>query len=119
MAVRATSGPTLSTRSARVGDAITLLAKIENTGAEPVRVAAAIEDVHEGALRKPVEHRLAVEPATAEVPPKSRRAVEFRFTASLPEGKTAFTFRGKVTLRREADGALVGEAPLDLYVSSG
>lgn len=106
VALRATSPPTLSTRSATLGQVVVVSAKIENTG-------AAAEDV---TLRAETSHAFAFEPASVSVPPKSRAVVEFRWVATVPEGKDAHTHRGKLALARVSDGKLVGDAPLDVYV---
>jgi hypothetical protein len=55
-------------------------------------------------------------PDSVAIRPKSRQQVVFCWTATLPDGKDALTFRGKLVLRRVEDGALSGSAPLDLYV---
>lgn len=115
MALRAHNGPAPERKSAKVGERVEFRAKVENTGAEDARVALSIEGVTEGALARPVAFAFAFEPPLQTVPRKSRRAVAFAWVAALPEGKTAFTFRGRLVLRAE-DGAVVGEAPLDLYV---
>ena len=107
MALRATSAPAPSTRSTTVGEALTVTAKVENTAAGEARVSLFAE----GAA-----HPLAFDPPAASVPGKSRRAVSFAWTASLPEGKDALTLRGKLVLRETDTGKLVGEAPLDVYV---
>jgi hypothetical protein len=99
-----------------VGQAVTVTAKVENTGAaeEPVRLT--VEDLKEGALGKPLVHAMDFEPASVGVPPKSRRVVTFAWKATLPEGRDAHTFRGKLVLRHARTGQLVGEAALDVYV---
>ena len=109
MALRATSDPAQSVRSAKPGDVVLFSAKVENSGAAAQTVALAVEG-----LKEPFA--FAFDPPAASVAAKSRSRVEFRWRAALPEGKTALTFRGKLVLRA-ADGRLVGEAPLDLYVS--
>lgn len=108
MALRATSGPETSTRSAKPGDEVAISAKIENTAAAPAHVALFAEDLKEGVL--------AFDPPALSVPAKSRKAVRFAWRATLPEGKEAHTWRGKLVLREADTGKLVGEAPLDLYV---
>lgn len=116
MALRATSGPTPSTRSATEGQVVTVAAKVENTGAGTATVGCHVEGLAEGALEKPLAFAFLFEPPSVEVPGKSRRAVSFTWKAALPEGKDAFTFRGKLVLRDVLTGALVGQSPLDLYV---
>lgn len=116
MALRTTSPPAPSARSAKPGDVVTFGAKVENTGAAAETVTLAVEGLKEGALGKEVAFAFAFDPPAASVPAKSRSRVEFRWRAALPEGKEAFTFRGKLVLRAP-DGRLVGDAPLDLYVS--
>lgn len=118
MALRATSGPTLSTRSVVVGKPVQVSVKVENTGAGEESVGLWVEDLKEGALGKPYSHPFVFDPPAAAVPGKARKSLSFTWTAELPEGKTAHTFRGRLVLKRTTDGALVGEAPLDLYVSS-
>lgn len=110
MALRATSGPTVSKNSLRVGEVLVVSAKVENTGAEPEGIELRVEG-H--------EERFVFEPQVADVPKKSRRVVEFRWAASLPDDKPALTYRGKLVLQRKIDGKRVGEAPLDVYVSRG
>jgi hypothetical protein len=116
MALRATSGPTLSTRSAYVGQVVTVTTKVENSGVGPAHVGCHVEGLVEGALARPVSFGFLFEPASVEVPGKSRKALPFTWMAALPEGKDAFTFRGRLVLREVTSGALVGECPLDLYV---
>lgn len=117
MALRASNGPTLSTRSAKVGGPVTVTAKIENSGAALAHVSLYVEDLKEGPLAKPVAYSFLFDPLGVEVPAKSRKSVTFTWTAGLPEGKDAFTFRGRLALKETESGRLVGEAPLDLYVS--
>lgn len=117
MALRATNGPEVSPRSAKTGDRVLVHAKVENTGAAEETLVLSVEDLKEGALGKPVTFAFEFDPPAIGLRAKSRTRVEFAWTAALPEGKTAFTFRGRLVLRR-ADGALVGTAPLDVYVSS-
>lgn len=117
MALRASNGPTLSTRSAKVGDTVTVAAKIENSGAGKAHVSCYVEDLKEGPLAKPVPYSFLFDPLVLEIPGKTRKVVSFAWTAALPEGKEAFTFRGRLTLKESDTGRLVGEAPLDLYVS--
>ena len=117
MALRAHSGPAPARKSAKVGERVDFLAKVENTAASEESVALFVEDLKEGALAKPVAFAFSIDPPAQAVAPKSRKALAFGWTAALPEGKSAFTFRGKLVLRRTNDGALVGSAPLDLYVS--
>lgn len=100
-----------------MGERVEFAAKVENTGAAEASVALFVEELKEGALGKPVAFAFSFEPPAQALPPKSRKAVSFAWTAALPEGKGAFTFRGKLVLRA-TDGALAGSAPLDLYVSS-
>ena len=116
MALRATTGPTPSTKSAYVGQAVSVAAKVENSGAGAASVGCHVEGLVEGALAKPVSFAFLFEPPSAEVAGKSRKALTFTWKAALPEGKDAFTFRGRLVLRETTSGALVGEAPLDLYV---
>lgn len=108
MALRATSGPALSTRSVAVGQVVAATAKVENTAAGEARVTLFAEGT---------PHPIVFDPPAAGVPGKSRRALAFSWTASLPEGKDALTLRGKLVLRETDTGRLVGEAPLDLYVA--
>lgn len=117
MAVRATNGPAASTRSAKVGDVVTFEAKVENTSPAEESVALSVDELMEGELGRPVTFAFSFDPPAVAVRPKGRAKVAFRWTAALPEGKAAFTFRGKLVLRRATDGALVGTAPLDLYVT--
>lgn len=117
MALRATNGPTPSAKSLKVGAKLTVTAKVENTVAAAEPVALHVIDLKEGALGKPVEFAFSFDPPSVEVPGKSRKVVSFSWTAGLPADKTAFTFRGKLALRHALTGQLVGEAPLDLYVS--
>lgn len=117
MALRATSPPAPEKKSARVGERIVFRAKIENTAATDETLALHVEDLKEGALGKPVAYAFTFDPPTIAIGPKTRKVVEFAWIAGLPEGKPAFTFRGKLVLRR-ADGEPAGFAPLDLYVSS-
>lgn len=117
MALRASNGPTISTRSAKVGDVVTVTAKVENSGAGLAHVSCFVEDLKEGALGRPVPFSFLFDPLVVEVPGKSRRTVLFAWTAALPDGKDAFTFRGRLALKESESGRLVGDAPLDLYVS--
>lgn len=116
MSLRATTGPSPSTKSAYVGQVVTVAAKVENTGAGPAHVGCHVEGLVEGALARPVAFAFLFEPTSVEVAGKSRKALSFTWKAALPEGKDAFTFRGKLVLREVTTGALVGEVPLDLYV---
>ena len=109
MALRATSGPEPSTRSAKTGEAVTFRAKVENTAAAPASVALFAEDLKEGVM--------AFDPLSAAVPAKSRKPLQFVWTAALPEGKDAHTWRGSLVLRDAQSGQIVGRASLDLYVS--
>ena len=109
MALRATSGPEPSTRSARLGETVAFRAKVENTASGPASVALFAEDLNAGVM--------AFDPPAFAVPAKSRKAVQFAWTAALPEGKEAHTWRGKLVLRDADSGQLAGEAALDLYVS--
>lgn len=117
MALRAHDDPKPSTRSAKAGDTVRFGAKVENSGAAEESVALSVEDLKEGALGKPVAFAFSFDPPAIGLRPKTRARVEFAWQAALPEGKEAFTFRGRLVLRRATDGALVGSAPLDLYVS--
>ena len=108
MALRATSGPSLVTRSAKVGETVRATAKIENTAAGDATVTL----VAEGA---PVP--IVFEPAAQAVRGKARATLAFEWRASLPDGVDAKTLRGKLVLRATDTGALVGEAPLDVYVT--
>lgn len=118
MALRTTSDLASSTRSAKAGDVVSFGAKVENTGAAAETLVLAVEELKEGAVGKPVAFAFSFDPPAASVGPKTRARVEFRWRAALPDGKDAFTFRGKLVLRA-TDGRLVGSAPLDLYVSQG
>lgn len=118
MALRATNGPALDRKSARVGEIVTVSAKVENTAQVEESVTLAVEDVREGALARPVDYAFSFDPPSIAIPPKSRRAVSFSWRAGVPADKPAFTFRGRLVLRRSTDGALVGAAPLDFYVGS-
>ncbi|HVM44698.1 MAG TPA: hypothetical protein VM582_02090 [Candidatus Thermoplasmatota archaeon] len=118
MALRATSGPAPDRTSAKVGERVEFRAKVENTATAEESVALFVEELKEGALGKPVAFAFTLDPPAQAVPAKSRRALAFAWTAALPEGKPAFTFRGRLVLRRTNDGALVGSEPLNLYVSS-
>lgn len=117
MALRATSGPAPDRRSAKVGERVEFRAKVENTATSEESVALMVEELKEGALGKPVAFAFSLDPPALAVPPKGRAVVSYAWSAALPDGKDAFTFRGKLALRRTNDGALVGSAPLDLYVS--
>ena len=117
MALRAHNGPAPARKSAKVGERVEFRAKVENSGASEESVALFVEDLKEGALGKPVAFAFSFDPPSIALRPKSREAIAFGWTAALPEGKTAFTFRGKLLLRTPA-GALVGSSALDLYVSS-
>lgn len=108
MALRASSGPTLSTRSGVVGVVVKANAKIENS---------ATTDAHVSLFAEGSPHSIVFEPVAVVVPAKSRERVEFTWTASLPEGVDAKTLRGKLILRDSDSGRTVGEAPLDIYVS--
>lgn len=116
MALRAHNGPAPSKRSARVGERIEFTAKVENTGAAEESVMLAVEELKEGALARDVAFAFSFDPPSIAVRGKARAPVIFGWTAAVPEGKNGFTFRGKLVLRRTPDGALVGTAPLDLYV---
>lgn len=118
MSLRTTTDLTVAPKSAKVGQTVEFRAKVENTGPAEESVTLAVEELKEGALGKPVVFAFSFDPPAASVPKKGRAVVAFSWIAALPEGKPAFTFRGKLVLRRTADGALVGSAPLDLYVSS-
>lgn len=108
MALRATSDPAPATRSAKVGDRVEFTAKVENGGAAEETVLLAVED-----LKEPFA--FSFDPPAVGVRGKSRQRVAFAWTAALPEGRDALTFRGRLVLRA-TDGRLVGSAPLDLYV---
>ena len=116
MALRATTGPAVSTKSAYVGQVVTVTGKVENTGVGTATVGCHVEGLVEGPLARPVAFSFLFEPPSVEVSGKSRKAVSFTWKAALPEGKDAFTFRGRLVLRDVLTGALAGEAPLDLYV---
>lgn len=116
MALRTTTGPALSSKSASVGQVVTVSAKVENTGVGGATVGCHVEGLVEGALAKPVAFAFLFEPTSVEVSGRSRKAVSFAWKADLPEGKDAFTYRGKLVLRDVLTGALVGQADLDLYV---
>lgn len=116
MALRATTGPALSVKSAYVGQEVVVSAKVENTGVGAATVGCHVEGLVEGAHARPVEFAFLFDPASVEVPGKSRKAVQFRWKAALPDTKDAFTYRGRIVLRDVTTGALVGQAELDLYV---
>ena len=118
MALRTTTDLAPSVRSAKVGQVVEFRAKVENTGGAEESVALSVEELKEGALGRPLTFAFSFDPPAATVPPKGRAAVSFSWTAALPPEKGAFTFRGRLVLRRTLDGALVGSAPLDLYVGS-
>lgn len=118
MSLRAHNGPAPAKTSAKVGEVVVFEAKVENKGTGEDSVMLLVEELKEGALGKPVEFAFSFDPASVGVRPKARERVAFSWTAALPPGKTAFTFRGKLVLRRVLDGSLVEERPLDLYVSS-
>lgn len=109
MALRAHNGPAPSTRSAKAGDRVEFRAKVENTAAASESVALFVEDLKETFV-------FEFDPPAHGVPPKARKALTWTWTAALPEGKPALTFRGKLVLRRTTDGALIHDEPLDLYV---
>jgi hypothetical protein len=117
MALRAHNGPAPECTSAKVGERVAFRAKIENTAAAPETVALVVEGLTEGALARPVDFVFSFEPATIAIRPKTRENVAFIWTAALPEGKPAFTFRGKLVLKTTT-GETAGSAKLDLYVSS-
>jgi hypothetical protein len=117
MALRAHEKPAPTRKSAKVGETVVFAARLENTGPETETVLLAVEDLKEGALARPVGFAFVFRPATAPLPGKTRTRVEFAWRAALPEGKTAFTFRGRLVLRRPDGGVDVASAPLDLYVS--
>lgn len=108
MTLRATAGPAPSARSARVGERVEFSAKVENGGAAEASVMLGVEEARE-------PFAFAFDPPAVGVPGKSRQRVAFAWTAALPEGRDALTFRGRLVLRA-TDGRLVGSAPLDLYV---
>lgn len=116
MPLRASSGPTLSTRSATVGQSVTITVKVENSSMAQEVVALHAEELREGALGKPLDHPFVFEPASAALPPRSRKSLTFTWVASLPAGRDAHTFRGKLVLREASSGRLVASVPLDLYV---
>ena len=107
MAIRAKSGPTLAKNSATPGGLVTVTAKIENSGAEEARVRL-VADLGASTF--------AFDPSSFPIPPKSRTVVTFTWAASLPEGKPAHTYRGKLILTEPASGRAIADAPLDLYV---
>lgn len=109
VALRTTGDLSPSKRSAKVGDRIEFGAKVENGGASPETVLLAVEDLKQA-------FAFSFQPASVALAPKSRARVTFAWTAALPEGVDALTFRGKLVLRA-VDGKLVGSGPLDLYVS--
>jgi hypothetical protein len=108
MALRATSGPTLATKSLDVGGVLTVTAKVENTASGEETVSLYAEELKEGLVQ--------FEPLAVPVPGKSRRSVSFSWRAELPDGRDALTYRGKLVLRSTDTGQLVGSAPLDVYV---
>lgn len=110
MSLRATSDPTPSTRSATVGDRIEFGAKVENGGPLDASVALVVEDLKD-------DFAFVFDPPERVVPRKSRARVTFAWTAALPPGKDALTFRGRLALRT-TEGKLIGSAPLDLYVTT-
>ncbi|MFA5860739.1 MAG: hypothetical protein WDA16_03500 [Candidatus Thermoplasmatota archaeon] len=116
MSLRASTGPTLSTRSATVGQVVTITVKVENSSLAQEVVALHVEALREGALGKPLDHPFVFEPPSALLPPKSRKPLIFTWVASLPVGRDAHTFRGKLVLRVAGSGRLVASVPLDLYV---
>lgn len=118
MSLRAHHGPAASKSSAKVGEVVVFEAKVENKGTGEDSVMLLVEGLKEGALGKPVEFAFSFDPPAVGVRPKARERVAFSWTAALPPGRSAFTFRGKLVLRRVLDGSLVEERPLDLYVSS-
>lgn len=115
-ALRATNGPAPAKKSAKVGERVEFSAKVENGAPAPETVLLAVEGLKEGALARPVAFAFSFDPPAASVRAKGREVVTFGWTAALPAGKDAFTFRGELVLRA-LDGRLVGKAPLDLYVS--
>ncbi len=117
MALRATNAIEIAPRSVKVGQPVTIRAKIENKGAAIERVSCAAELV-EGAMRRPMDFPFALEPASVDVAAKTRTNVEFRWIAALPPGKEALTFRGKIVLSQPGSGVVVAAAPLDVYVSN-
>lgn len=104
MAVRLSSELKPSTRSAKVGDAITFSTKVENSGSTEESLSLVMEG-------------WSFEPSSVQVAPKARTRVAFVWRAMLPDGKPAHTWRGKAELR-SADGKLVAMVPVDVYVSS-
>lgn len=107
----------VSTRSLREGEALRVETKVENTGAQPGRVALSVTDLRTGAMRQPVEFTFVFEPAAVDVRPHARTAVTFTWKAALPAGVEAFTFRGRLQLTQTEGGKLVADEPLDVYVS--
>jgi len=93
-----------------VGDFVEFHAKVENTASLEESVSLWVEEGKDA-------HPFEFEPIAHGVPAKSRRALTWTWRAALPAEKPALTYRGKLVLRRTTDGALVGSAPLDLYVS--
>lgn len=110
MALRTTTTLAPSTRSAKVGDRVEFGAKVENSGPAEATLVLAVEG-----LKAPFA--FSFDPPAVAVPAKGRARVSFAWTAALPEGSGALTFRGTLVLRA-TDGKLVGSAPLDLYVSA-
>lgn len=108
MALRASSGPTQSTRSLKAGEALVISAKVENTAGEPAELELVLDDA---------KHPMTFAPTRVTVAPKTRERVAFTWSAALPEGTDALTYRGKLVLRAAPDGKVVGSAPLDVYVS--
>jgi hypothetical protein len=117
MALRAHDGPTPSTKSTTIGGRVEFTAKVENSGQADESVFLSVEELKEGALGKPVAFAFSFDPPAVGLRAKSRSRIGFSWTAALPPEKPAFTFRGKLVLRRTTDGALIATAPLDLYVS--
>lgn len=108
MPLRTTTDLAPSTTSATVGQRVEFSAKVENGAAGEATLLLAVED-----LKEPFA--FSFDPPAVAVPPKTRQRVTFAWTAALPEGKDALTYRGKLVLRA-TDGRLVGSGALDLYV---
>lgn len=118
MSLRASNGPAPAKRSAKVGERIAFSVKVENTSAEEHAVVLVVQDLKEGPLAKAVDFTFVFEPADQVARKKTRTVLVYDWTAALPEGKTAFTFRGKMLLMKEGEVVAFASAPLDLYVSS-
>lgn len=110
MAVRAATDLALAKRSLKVGEPMEAGAKLENSGTEAVEVVLHVENLN-------VEHDVTFAPTSLTLAPKSRTRATFSWTATLPDGKDALTYRGKLVLRRLDDMKVVASAPLDVYVA--